>query len=84
MTIKKITIDTPLIKTNDSCAALSIALNDLGFIYIKSYMIEAEIKKKTLIEILPEYMKTQIPIYIYYRQQPYADPKIKAFIDFFN
>jgi DNA-binding transcriptional LysR family regulator len=60
-----------------------MALNHLGFIYIKSYMIEAELKKKTLIEILPEYMKTQIPIYVYYRQQPYIDQKIKAFIEFF-
>jgi DNA-binding transcriptional LysR family regulator len=78
-----ITIKKPLLKFSVGAAAISAALDDLGFIYIKSYFVEQELKDKVLVELLPSYTRTKMPIYVYYRHQSYIDPKIRAFMDFF-
>lgn len=78
-----ITIPKPILKLNDSNASVTAALQDLGYIYIKSYYVEKELTENKLIELLPEYNRNKIPIYIFYRYQEYLDPKIRAFVDFF-
>lgn len=73
----------PFLKFDDHDNVVAAALDDLGYIYVKAYMVEDYLKTGRLIEILSSYMKTLFPIYIYYRHSPYIDPKIKVFIDYF-
>jgi DNA-binding transcriptional LysR family regulator len=73
----------PFLKFDDHEIVVNAALQDLGYIYVKEYMIEEYLKTRQLIEILPKYSKIQLPIYVYYRDQTYPDPKIRAFIDYF-
>jgi DNA-binding transcriptional LysR family regulator len=73
----------PFLKLDDTCTTLAAVLDDLGFMYTKAYMVEDLLRAGKLIEILPEHNKAVIPIYSYYRYQPYPDAKIRAFMDFF-
>ena len=73
----------PYLTCDDTDTVINAALQNLGYIYTKEYMIENYLKTKKLIEILPKYKKIQLPIYVYYRHHTYPDPKIKAFLDYF-
>lgn len=74
---------TPFMHFDDAHTSLLAALQHLGFISIKEYKAEPYLKTGELIEILPDYNQTQLPIYVYYRQQHHIDPKIRAFMDYF-
>jgi DNA-binding transcriptional LysR family regulator len=74
----------PFLKFDDVQATLMAALQDLGYIYAKEYMIQRYLDSRKLVEILPKYNKTTVPIYVFYLHQLYTDPKIRAFIDFFT
>ena len=63
---------------------VNAALQDLGYIYVKEYMVEDHLKSGQLIEILPSHNKKQLPIYVYYRHQIYPDPKVQAFLEYFT
>lgn len=73
----------PFLKFDEHDIVVSAALQDLGYIYVKEYMVEDYIQSGKLVEILPKVKKTQLPIYVYYRYQTYPDPKVRAFLDFF-
>ena len=74
---------TPFLHFDDAHTTLLAALQHLGFISIKEYKANAYIKSGELTEILPNYNKTQLPIYVYYPEQSHIDPKISAFLDYF-
>lgn len=75
---------TPFLYFDNTQSMVNAALDGLGYIYTKDYLISSLIKTDQLIEILPNYHSVQLPIYIYYRQQTYPNPKISAFLDFFK
>ncbi len=74
----------PFLKFDDTFSLVSAALQDLGYIHVKEYRVQDELKEGKLVEILPQFHKTPISIYIYYRHQTYPDPKVRAFIDHFK
>ena len=74
----------PFLKFDDREIVVNAVLQDLGFMYVKEYMVEEYIRTKQLIEILPKFTKTTLPIYIYYRYQAYPDPKVRVFLDYFK
>lgn len=80
---EELVIPKPILKLNDSNATIMAALEDIGYIYIKSYHVEEELADGKLIELLPSYNKHTIPVYIFYKYQEYLDPKIRAFMDYF-
>lgn len=74
----------PFLKFDDHDAVVNAALQDLGFIYVKEYMVEEYLKNGQLIEIFSKYKNNLLTIYVYYRYQIYPDPKIMAFINYFT
>jgi DNA-binding transcriptional LysR family regulator len=74
----------PYLKIDDHDIIINTALQNIGFIFTKEYLIKQHIKSGKLVEVLSTYTKNQLSIYVYYRYQLYPDPKIRAFIDFFT
>ena len=60
------------------------AIEGLGIIWTHQNMIEHYVKKKLLTTVLDTYTQPVINIYVYYPNQKYHDPKVKAFLDFFK
>lgn len=71
----------PFLRLDDHEMVIKAALENLGYIYTKEYMIEDYLKSGELVEIFPQ--KKYTPIYVYYRYQTYPDPKIRAFLEYF-
>ncbi len=74
----------PFLKFDHHESLLNAALQGLGYVYVKKYMIEDELKSGQLVEVLAKHKKAQWPIYVYYRYQAYPDPKVRAFMEYFT
>lgn len=70
------------IRINDAQSMLKCALNGLGIIRIHNYIAEEALRKHQLIEVLAKYKEPEKPIYVFYRQQRFVQPKIRSFLDF--
>ena len=75
---------SPKLLCNNAQASIDMALQHMGFIWIKKYQVADHLQSEKLIQILPKYTKQDVPIYAYYPCQAYPDSKIKAFMDFFS
>lgn len=73
----------PILSLNDTRAMRECAINGMGIVKLHDYEVEDTLKDHTLCEILHEYSKAQLPVYLYYQQSRYLQPKIRRFIDFF-
>jgi DNA-binding transcriptional LysR family regulator len=74
----------PMLWLNDTKAMKECALHHMGIVNLHDYEVEDELRNKTLIEILPSYRETARPVYLYYQQSRYLQPKIRRFIDFYQ
>lgn len=72
----------PYIKVNDSQTMLQFALEGLGIVKLHHYVVKEYIEKGLLREILTNYSKSEIPIYIAYPQRRFISSKVRCFIDF--
>ncbi len=81
---KIVTIDQSILRANDYGILVKAALQHIGYIYIKEFLVASELKAGKLIEILPKLNKNKINVYFYYHYQKFVDPKIRAFIDYFS
>lgn len=74
----------PCLWLNNAQAMRQCALEDMGIVRLHDYMVNAALNAKKLIEILPQYHCTKIPVFLYYQPSRYLQPKIRKFIDYFN
>lgn len=74
----------PILWLNDSRAMLDCALQGLGVVRLHDYIVDEALANKKLIEILPQYNCSEIPVFLYYQQNKYLQPKIRKFIDFYT
>lgn len=74
----------PLLGLNDSRAICDCAVKGMGIVKLHDYVVLEFIEKGELVEILPQYGDPKQPIYLYYQQTRYLQPKIRRFIDFYT
>lgn len=74
----------PTLWLNDSYAMRECALNNMGIVNLHDYMVLDLIQEGKLVEILQHEQVLQIPVYLYYQQSRYLQPKIRRFIDFYT
>ena len=74
----------PSLWINNASAMRDCAIESMGIVRLHDYMLNEAIKDKKLIEILPQYNRTEIPVFLYYQQSRYLQPKIRKFIDYFT
>ena len=77
-------INKPFMRVNDERIAIELALQGLGFIYIKSSQVDEYLSKKELVQLLPEITKNKTSYSMYYHAQNFTPPKVRAFLDFFS
>ena len=80
---KKVYVD-PYLWLNDSRMMRECAIKNMGIVKLHDYMVIDALKEKKLIEILSEFKEPQQPVYLYFQQRRYLQPKIRKFIDFFT
>ena len=71
-----------IFKVNDISSLIECALQGFGLIKTHHYEVDAYIQKGLLKPVLQRYTKDIQPVYIYYLNQDYLQPKIRVFIDF--
>lgn len=74
----------PFLLLNDSRALCECAIRGMGIIKLHEYIVTDALQNGELVEILREYQEPQLPVYLYYQQKRYLQPKIRRFIDFYS
>lgn len=74
----------PYLLLNDTGAMKECAVNGLGIVKLHHYVVEDELKKGSLVEILPDYNEPKQPIFASYSAHRHVPPKIRCFLDFFT
>jgi DNA-binding transcriptional LysR family regulator len=74
----------PVLRLNDTGTMLECALQGMGIVKLHDYVVQNALDQGSLIEILPGSLESQIPVYLYYREGRYLQPKVRHFIDFFS
>ncbi len=73
----------PILWLNDSRAMCDCAIQGLGIVRLHDYIVNTALESKKLIEVLPTFNREQVPVYLYYQQSRYLQPKVRKFIDYF-
>ncbi|HEV2614236.1 MAG TPA: LysR family transcriptional regulator [Gammaproteobacteria bacterium] len=80
---KKVYVE-PILYLNDTHAMRECALKGMGIVNMHDYMVKEAIKEKRLVELFPKHHEAEQPVYLYYQQSRYLQPKIRRFIDFYT
>lgn len=80
---KKIYVE-PILWLNDSRAMCECAIQGMGIVRLHDYIVADALGERRLVEILPEFCEGEQPVYLYYQQSRYLQPKIRRFIDFYT
>ncbi|MBA4697095.1 MAG: LysR family transcriptional regulator [Legionella sp.] len=73
----------PVLWLNDSQAMCECAMQSMGIVNLHDYIVADALQNGRLVEILPEFAERKQPVYLYYQQSKYLQPKIRRFIDFY-
>lgn len=74
----------PILWLNDSRAMCECAIQDMGIVWLHDYIVADALEDGSLVEILSEFCEREQPVYLYYQQSRYLQPKIRRFIDFYT
>ena len=74
----------PVLWLNDSRAMCDCAIAGMGMVNLHDYIVDEALKAGHLVEILTEFQQPIQPVYLYYQQNRYLQPKIRKFVDFFT
>ncbi len=73
----------PILSLNDARSMRECAIQGLGIVRLHDYEVAEAIAKGELIEVLQQYKAPVYPLYLYYQQSRYLQPKIRRFIDYY-
>ncbi|MBP9723026.1 MAG: LysR family transcriptional regulator [Gammaproteobacteria bacterium] len=73
----------PKLAVNNAQLLKQFALLGLGIVQLHNYIIQDELRKGTLVEVLGDYLNSEIPLYMYYQKHRFIQPKIRQFINYF-
>lgn len=79
----KVTVTVqPYMHVNDAETMLQFALDGLGIVKLHQYMVQEQIHRGKLVELLKSFHHSEIPLYVSYPQRRFVSSKIRCFIDF--
>ncbi|MCS4092116.1 LysR family transcriptional regulator [Rhizobium sp. BK176] len=70
-----------LLSVNDSRTFVTAALRGLGIAQLPRFMIRDALAKGDLVEILPEWSREPLPLYIVYPPNRHLSNKVRVFVD---
>ncbi len=68
--------------SNDVIAVKTATLHGAGITLLPSYLLQEELEKGTLQELLPKYRMPEVPIYLLYPQRRQVPAKVRVFLDY--
>lgn len=74
----------PVLWLNDTRAMCESAILGLGIVRLHDYVVNDALAQGTLSEILPDFHRQTVPIYLYYQKSRFLQPKIRKCIDYFT
>lgn len=72
----------PRLTSNNYWVLMDAAISGLGIVFMPAFLAEKEIRRKKLINVLPEWSSDEIPVHFLYPAQKYLNSKVRTFIDF--
>ncbi|GAB4417152.1 MAG: LysR family transcriptional regulator [Bacteriovoracaceae bacterium] len=73
---------SPRLTSNNYWVLMESAINGLGIVFMPAFLAQKNVKRKKLINILPEWSSDEIPVHFLYPAQKYLNSKVRTFIDF--
>lgn len=74
----------PVLALNDSRAMRECAILGIGIVKLHECIVADALKSGKLVEVLHAFQEPEMPVYLYYQQSKYLQPKIRQFIDFYT
>lgn len=68
---------------NSVAHMIQCAKQDIGIIQLPLYLLDTALQKGELVEIFRNLQMDNVPVYYYYPQYRFIQPKVRTFIDFF-
>jgi len=78
---KKISVVGPII-SNHLIQLRDLAVLGAGIALLPSFLCEEEMRKGTLIRVLPDWYSERSPVHVVYPAQDFTPPKVERFIEF--
>lgn len=78
---KELTFE-PSIRVNDAKTLIDLAVEGLGIVQHHHYAVKKLIYEKKLNEVLGEYTRTDVPIYVILPPRRFTPNKVRVFVDF--
>jgi len=72
----------PCMHTNNGDTCRAAALNHNGIILQPSFMVGEDLRRKALIELMPEFRSVELGVYAVYPTRRYLLPRVRAMVDF--
>lgn len=72
----------PAMRTNSGDTCRAAALKHQGIILQPSFLVEADLRRGTLVELMPQYRSTEFGIYAVYPSRQYVSAKVRLLIEF--
>lgn len=77
------TIDIkPRLSSNNYWALLNAAKSNLGIVFMPKFLVEKELTRGAMVQILPAWSSEEIPVHFIYPSQKFLNSKVRSFIDF--
>ncbi len=66
---------------NNISVMKELAKSGLGIVQLHDYVVQKDLDSGELVEILPDFSKPNIPLYVYYLKHRYVQPKVRQFLN---
>ena len=73
---------SPRMTSNNYWTLLNAVKSHLGLAFMPIFLVEEDLKRKTIVQLLPNCQSEEIPIHFIYPSQKYLSAKVRSFIDF--
>lgn len=72
----------PWLRTNNGDTCRAAALAGHGIVMQPSFLVGDDLRRKALVELLPEYRAAELGVYAVYPTRRYLLPRVRAMVDF--
>ena len=72
----------PRLRCNSGDTCRAVALQHGGLILQPSFLVGADLRAGTLVELMPEYRSIELGVYAVYPSRKFVSPKVRLLIDF--
>lgn len=80
--VKEVLTIIPYIYSDDTLMSFRLACAGMGIAYLPSWLVSKEIKKGTLVQLLPEHKTMSLSVQAVYTDRAFLSAKVRTFIDF--